>query len=132
MRGGSARGEDLGRRPFAPPVVRGVQGANVFGGGASDLVVESLAQNASEPRMMNELTVELVQRDFQQRGRRGEIALGEVNGGGALVGIEWEAWRSGIPRVEGQRCELFVVFSGPAWIHKRQVRVIGHIGKNSP
>jgi hypothetical protein len=73
---------------------------------------------------MNELTVELVQRDFQQRGRRGEIALGEVNGGGAFVGIEWEAWRSGIPRIEGQRGEFLIKGGVAVRINQRQMGML--------
>lgn len=121
---GGAGGEDLGRRPLAPPVVRAVEGANVLRSSPVGGESESLVENTGQTRMMGNLPDDLVQRDFE-KGRGGrEITVGEMDRRRRLVGIERQRRRPLVPGVKRQREKLAVAGDVPALVHESQMWMI--------
>ena len=90
---GDAAGEDLAGGPFSAAIVGGVEGVEEFASGTADRDLKLLVEDPREIGMTTNLTLELELRNLQQSGGLGKIALGDVDRGGAFVGIERKRWR---------------------------------------
>ena len=74
--------------------------------------------------MKDDLAVELVDWNFEQRGGSVNVALRDVERSGALVGIQGERWGSFIPGIERERKKLLVEVGGAIGIDQGQMRMV--------
>ncbi len=88
--------------------------------GKSDL--ESLAKNGLQARRGAQGAVEADERNTQELGSVDEIAMTEMDGGGALVVIKGKSWGAFVPGIVGQRDEFVVMTGGEVRIDEGQVR----------